>query len=1418
MNSRFLFLVGLCLVLFTGMASAAMNVSAQHAVNPGSTLLVHGTTGTNVNVSVSSSIFDTVSNVSNETTGDFDVYIAILANTSEDVYSILVATNASDSATLFVTVTNISVANIAVLDSPTYKAGTTLSMNVSFLNSSSAPLLDYPAPFVSIFSPMGGEVSTWNSSYLSPTTGSTGSIVYNFSIPTSASGSYALVVKDAVSAVPFIFNVIPGDDGVFFSVVPMQDSTEGQLFPLNQNITLQAKLRYGNGSVIDSASSVVAFINLPDGSSTSVILSNDGDGIYSANFTSASQSGTYTVKAKAIFGATTFQTTSSFDVGSVALEITPNTDKFFKEAEKGGKIAVKPGAEVGFLVKARNLTTGEYLSSSWNGTGNTFNCSNLSLVSVYNMTDSSLVAVSNAGLNTTTSFGQTFCYLNFTAPSSSAVYKLTVNSQQFGVTSDGFFPVQTYMLRITPVSTTAGQDSFQQMFAPGSVAKFKVEAINSSGDVVSGASVTNVGVVKLFNLPTGTSLSASDLAISTDDATDTINVTLPTSLTDAFILSVNATVSSESVVGDTFFFSKYIIGFMRPSSDGDNNNNNQGSEDSKCSGDETFVGNVALASTGQQISNVWLGSTPQLMVQESNGKIVTSCISFQSNFSTDGMLTTTATFDPACNLSGRYFFLANVTYSDDNGGHVDSIPGSFKCSNMKGEVRFGSEQSNQFAISSSGKINVTVGNLKYLNGTNITSGTVEVQGLRVFTSEGFGPPRFLDPAGSLSFDLAGGMAQFQLSPQNFTSGGSLATNWAGGEGFVQGDIVVCDLADTTCNTFESGIPIGSSTEVWADSTDHPASFVLGQNVTVLVNGKANFSAGNFTARFETNGVPGGIQALVYPVKTQDNWNADGDPGFERWELNVTVPSTLQKGGSRLKLTMTNDANGEKISRDIFGSVGGVSVSIPQAGLEFFSPQSQMGPLEDPAFSSALDAQGWNVSWLNSTYGFSQSNMFPSMFCFMPNITVHVFGQNDQYVLVNNTAKLLGIDTDGNGMADNILVRDTTFFNSTYNTSAIRLVNATTVSSRSMGSGIYLWQMFGCGFANMVYANVSSASSGASDSGVNQNTTLPYRIRQGSTPISGVTVNITAIYRTNDEGWDLISELPSNQYSVVSAVTDGNGIAWVTLNVTTSGRYKLFWSINGSINDTATKDSATDISIRSMKTQADLLYTLDNGIQAMTLYNTTAGTNNMCPAGGCIDVYNGSVSSIYGLGAATFAFNTSNMEVVFNINGTNTTCPSAPCLLNSSSYTYDQAHDFSISRVNQSTPAVAIYMKRPTAGDQAFVNSTSTLSVSICAQSIAVSETNENDPITTANVTSVFVREFQPNSPPSTTVLAMYDPISGQQVSTLPVWQTGCVAFRTNKSVGVWSGQGELRANITALIDGQLVNETLHIANVNVQGG
>jgi hypothetical protein len=1416
-----------------GIFCATFQVYGPNMIRPGAGFNVTGyvlnSTGGGVNnTNVTANISGIVNyGVTNES-GYFNFNLT--APAANGTHSILFSNNYStETKTLPIYVTNATNVTVIFVGSPTFASGSEFSVNITLKNSSGSAVANH-RPEVKIFKQNGNE-QNWTITNLSAASSADGSILFNISIPSNAaSGPYTVVAEHGAG---FAFFYVQSNVQLVAKtkICDLGDTCEdtSEFYP-GETVTIEAKLRYLNYTVI-TGQSLDATITLANGSSSSLTLSEIGNGVYEANYTSPlTLAGTVDVEVSSTVNGAVVRSSLRFSLNIVDVALVPpsSSEAGSKDLKEFGNFkGARPGDTITYNVLVGNESSGELYTVALNGgAGNVVNCSAIQLVDfvrTQNSTSYNSTVAPTFGRLTTTSFGSTVCAVNITVPSTTGVYKWSIivpfNGSEYATSA--YVPVQQYILRVSTRSNIGGagmgQGEFQQMFRPGSNVTFNVEAYDINGTQVPAANISLVNATFLFNLPTGTKLlpSSGFTVTNTTEGSggNSVTITLPTSYTDAFVFEAHATVYNTSEVsGNTFFFSKYVVGFLSPSMPQQGGQQSgpgsMSAPESSCTGVETFRGDVMLADTYERLSGVILHARPTIMMNEMSGKDLSHCLSFTptTSINTSPSIITNVTFNSSCSLSGDHFMLANITFVDEsNVEHTDSLPAFFKCARLVTSINvkdmLGSDR-----VASNAEINVTITNIKYINGTNVSSGTVSVLGAMLQEFGSMTPPSTISVRSghNLNFSITNGTAQFILYTQNF----SLPSNkWSNTQGFVDFKFRVC--SGSICEVSTKGIMIGSNLHVWF--TDPPSQqLVPGTNLTVSINAATNVST--IVAVFENSGFFGSTPASLSKALLFDGWNSTADDtsptGYERWEVNVTIPSSLSKGSTKLVFTINSSASGtvgEKATLSTFGSVQGVTIGMADASMQLES--GELRPSNSSNNQTLLD-NGWNISFIKTNLsGFADMNESLSV-CFSNNITIRTYGQiGSSQILIDPAISVLLLAKNGTGSQDTLLLRNTSVPNNSTNASAFTVVNLT---NRSFGVGrLYLWDIYGCSYIKVVNANasVSSFNNFGGDYSTNSNFVLPYILRQGNstTPItSGVTVNISNVYKETDMGFGLGT--PFTNYFVTASEPDANGVAFVTMNISQSGRYKLFWKVNGSINETASASSMfmgpgsvgssgpTPVQIRKFRMQADWLEdTLAYSV--FNISNASAGAWPFLGFGDSGEIFNGSISNFMNNGSTLYlGFNTTNNETRMNWTAFSSlsTCTLAPCT-RTDRHTFGSSVSVAISGLrdlDSATKTVSLYKYEPLPSNSwcKKVNSpTETVFLRFCVFGF---EASNPTPYNGANISGLIVQAGQVQTP-----VFMYDPTNSSQISSIHTTASGCTAIRVNTTAWPPYG-GSLMANIT----------------------
>jgi hypothetical protein len=637
---------------------------------------------------------------------------------------------------------------------------------------------------------------------------------------------------------------------------------------------------------------------------------------------------------------------------------------------------------------------------------------------------------------------------------------------------------------------------------------------------------------------------------------------------------------------------------------------------------------------------------------------------------------TNVSFNSSCSLSGEYFMLANISFTDEsNVVREDSIPAFFKCSKFSGSFNV-NDANNNFRVGSDATLNVTASGFRYINGTNLSSANITVIGAYVNQFGTMSPPEIYPTNSShtMQFTLVNGSTVFSLYPQNFTVPNG---RWSQSEGFVDFKFRVC--TGSVCSIFQRGVMIDSSIRAWWSSMPGSLQLVPGQPVTLTINAKTNVS--NITGGFESFGVMGSSTAFSVAGKLFDGWNSSSHDtaanGYETWEVNVTVPANLRKGGASIVLTINSSAAGsvgEKATIRTFGTTQGATVGITQGDMQMTNTDLRPTTTSD---NVTLLSNGWNFTFImNNLSGFSDINL-SSPVSFRNNITLSSFGSMGQQqvaVDANMSVLILIRNRSASSTHDTILLRNTSMGNSAVNISAFTVVNST---NRSFNvGGLYLWQIMSSSYLRLVNANASN--NGFMSMGIEQSTgvqfVIPYIVRQGNAPAVNASINITQIYRETDMGFGLGS--PYTDYTIIAATTDSNGVGFVTLNISQSGRYKLFWKVNGSVNESASVSNQfmggggvttgpTQINIRGFSVTMNFMADTLN----YTVFNITnksnAAWNFFTGWGAGSELFNGTMPRFLNSSSTLYlALNKTNNETKMNWTQVTqlSTCSVSPCLL------------------------------------------------------------------------------------------------------------------------------------------------------------
>ncbi|MBI5227104.1 hypothetical protein HY988_00815 [Candidatus Micrarchaeota archaeon] len=1405
----------------------------------------------NVNVTVtignsSNSSMSVASNLSGSD-GTFRVYLT--SPSSEGIYNITITSNSSALTVIFpLIVSNISNVSIAFIGSPSFSPGTPFNISINLTNSSGGGVANI-LPNINAFSASSFANGTdWVFTNLSNGSASNGNINYTVT-PTNNSGSYFIVIGHGAGTL--FINLISDSQLI---VTLKRSGFASNLFSPSENATVSVLLRSNSNGSVFSSQTVAATLTYPDGTASSISsFSETSPGVYEKNITLPSTEGTYKLIAQSTVSSNVLESSFKFSITSLSASLQPtNADEGkFVELSDLGFNGAKPGANMTLFFLLTNLSNNQFLShSSFPSDNNTVNCSAVtvtSLLRLQNNTDYRSY-VGSFNFTNTSYLGSTICALTFAAPNDTGFYKTTAQVTYQGRNYSGVytFQVQRYLLKVVPLSSGgSGQDSFQMLLKPGSniTLLFQLYNISNEGAEISNA-FSMMNATNILHFVSGTNILPGQYGFnnSVSNTTNTVTITLPPNYTDIMLVGVSATtIYGDSLTSNVPIIAKRLVGFMAPAVGGGLANKTGenppppggpggfgGSGQIRCaSGDiVAFNGRVNLVETGSAISGVSFTSNLSKVISELSGRDVSSCLSMNASSTSDSNGSIAANISYSCSLPpGRYVVMFNASYPDGGVVRNEIIPGFFSCSVISANIQatpVGTSSSGGgffFQVSKSGCILLNTTSVGLTNGSNFTAGTLSVPQVSFMNffggSGGQRPDSLSSSASTLNASLNQSGGSLIICPQNFTtSNGSQASSWGSGSGFLAIRPRVCTSGDVACQDFDSGVPVGSSLETYipfgpdagnqSNPFQQPQTGNIGSNITLRIASFANLT--NITSiRMNKEGPFPPTTVTSYNMSyLRNNTRFFDNRSFMLYELNMTIPTSISKGSNNIMIEVVG-ASGDRSTIFYHITVANVLAYVPLYGGDL---RQGNGGMAIPQFMDMQLLQyGWNMSFINQTL-LGGNLSFSDTVCYN---NISAFGgQNDYFfiplkdVTMNQPAdtsffpnvSFMILDSANTGRFDTLLVRNKTTPNSMNNASAFTIVN---VTNRSIGANYSLVSIDSCSYFRAVYSGpISSGSLFSSmfnlgEYGVNTNITVPLVFKAGSLSANGSTANITSLYRRTGNSFGIGTLVDPSNYTVVTNVTDSNGLALLTLNLTTSGVYTIFWRINGTTyNDSSSPggnqfgmSTNPTIVARNFRPYASTLGA-DNFRQIREVTNDMNVTLSNASTGN-VELFNATNLSLFsynfGNKTSNVTFNSTDKSISINyVSNMNTStpafCDGANCTI-SSVFQF-----FQIPFQDQLKLAV---MQNSSSGNLSFLkfgsyrartdttpfanvnNSAQNVSVLVCAESYAFPPL----PLSNANITNATAMTFSQNSPPQTTALAMFDPYTNQSISSIATGPSGC---------------------------------------------
>ncbi len=1477
MNKRLVIILIIASISFTAIAVRAdyIDVYANGTIKSWQNITVYSTiymnNGTPVpNANVSFNF--TTANITQNTTGSgtYNTTFALPPGRTGE-FNITIWFN-NTNKTIPVFISNISIGSVSFLDfKPPFSSGQSFLINVSIFNLTNRTLQNY-TPAIEIFL-SNGPKAAWTIANHTRKDVHGGNITYNVTIPSTADGGVYGISVDRGAVISYFY--VKSGFSVAANTQTNKNETRVDYTP-GSNFTILVKFRDSSDNPIINATNVTAVVKYPNGSTSLLQLSSDPnrDGFYNTTLiTNSSQTGQYIIEVTAQNGSTKVQTSTIVNTEVLKARLEPQRG-FFQEWGDAAAFATNTPAALTFLVT--NLSDDTILQGAASGGASKVNCNSIILTSATNANNGSTVNVATASDSGGTYFSTPVCRVTFTTPNETGTYKFSVNATigtsttNISVSGTGYITVQKYLLKAGSISGLGGFASFVSQFEPNGNATFQVFAFDlATGAEVSGDNVTNITAVKIRPLDFGggaseiTNITIENITDGTSSSAPTITIRLPANRTGPQLVEISAKINgtNESVVGTAFYFTKYIMGWLSPDSSatffesGANNSGGGGpggygpGGGFSCSaGKKVFSGSVFEvkangAAQDVEVTNITFAR------EELTGKNIKSCLSISSNRSdSNGRISVPVTISSSCgSLSGFYFVQFNATYK----GNVDTLESGFSCRTFNFYP-----SASTWRVDSRGTVNISVNGITRLNDSkSMQNGTMKIINAINWNPTG---GKALSLNGTINASVVNGVGVIVLNPTNLS-----VDKWP--EGSINLNVEFTAQAsegggtDVQYSGFQS-IPfdayvrqVGNNTNVWGQ-TFRPSDII-----TVRVSAATNVSRENYDTNrsvfpvaraFSVKvGVPWeGRLVGVTPssaVLVYDNWNHTNQSGYptygdELWEINFTLPAKLKKGWNQAEITI-NNSNSDKASTNFGFEVAYFTV---RTGVIETATGFTTADTKQVAGNNTLTAIGLDYANVTGYNVRSKSGVV----CFKQGFITQRFAEGGMTQSYNATVLLLLVDNTTSGVYDTIVWNSTNIFNVT--------------SLFQNWNKLYVASIPDCTTANFVNATyIPSWSSYFDVFEVNSNFTIPYIIRNassGASPTAGATVSINNIIKQNEAsgsiggaGIGFGSKLTSSDYTTVAATTDSNGIAFVKLNITSSGSYQVFWKVNhASIEDIAKfytgfgfgggySDFGTQLQVRGFIASGQRVQRLKNNTMAnvvVTLSHvntTTAGIVwNNTNVTASTTVWNGTfnestnshliadsiISSLYiiynPINNRTTIDDDDNMNTSI-IDSGSVSLGEGP--INSTvniSFVSLGVSAIQVNKSNSNVTQIAFYQHTPQ-GWWYDMNATTNLTVKVCASGF----TKPNPPLEGVSV-YLYGESYNYFGGPATfntTPLVWYHPINQSRYffneTNATTGPNGCVALDVAHPTGWSQGSTSIKGKLVRNIITQNLTESVYIDSV-----
>lgn len=1454
------------------------------------------------NINVSAVVNNTVN--TSATSAGSQINFTVNAPNAVGEYNVIIYSNDSSimNKTFTVYVSNVTNGNISFVNAkPPFTGGQSFTINITLANYS-APVADY-FPKLKIFAangPENGSVTGWVIKNLSATSDGSGRIQYNITVPSAADGQYVIAVEYGM-----IYNIFTIKAGYSASGVTHQSGDDSQLsanYGIGDNVSLLVKVKDLNGNPVDTTNitGVIAYITYPNNTVTNITLGARDQTTYPGYFnntftTDSSQQGQYKVRYDInTTEGKIIQTYTIFNTKQLNVKIQSNKDFFM---EWGGSASFRPNSNAVLNVIVTNMTDESMILNSSENTGGNLSCNNVSVTTFWNTSDNMQFYISN----TTPSgnyLSNQICRISFTSPSKSGVYGVRVNVTVGSITEtgEGYFAVQNYIVKGSISSELGGEGDFKTMVYPGDNTTVNIKAYNlNNNSDVAGLSIQNISVTKIVPLEfSGSITEITNVTYYVDyGAAPSIKVTVPESIMGPMVVEFRANISGEIVVGNVFFVSNYISGFLGPSKGSEfGGGEGQMMSFASCSAGSTltFNGMVSDVKSGTPVSGVSVNSII-LAREEMTGKSIASYINLTSSGTSDssGMISVNFTILPGYDLQEFNFIAFNASYK----GKTAGIPSGFMCKkyNFFPQISPAGKQEQSMRIAPGSGVTITIQNAQMLDGgaklDNRTN--ISITRLMSFSPSKGGTSMLLPKAGTNNFlknfthnDTAGDYSNIvsnnvsiTIYPQNFTLDGNNITSWP--SGFVDLQPRVCGPlgCDTSFGGFET-----VAFDVWPSSWAWQSQVSAGQSVKLNISAKTNVSiavgANNITVKV---GRPWEGQLYTATLNRaalmDDRWNKSSDMDGEIWEINFTIPDALKKGFADITITV-NNTNGETTDLHMGTQIAKYSVYI---GAEEGIGDQQYSGMDGYFIDYNRTSQdnvtlskygGWNTTKLWEAF---KINSTSGRVCVKLQFNTTRYGNTQtpvNYSAAGGT-KIMILD-NGTASYDTIILNSSGVL-SVAKTNSLNPNIGRNMTQITASGALHIWKIEDCGYVKIVNSSASVYTQGQVNSWggeyqVSTNFSIPYIIIANSLPKSGATVGINGLANqtggfSGQGGFGFEGKLPQSDYITGTVNTGVDGLAFINMNISKAGRFRVFWKVNTTANvgevDTADFSTATDIDVKSFKAYGDPSYNIP--LAKVTLFyqnNNPPVWNAMPPPGsqyGSYYVYNGTVQEI---GANDFVRDgrIDKWYIVYSPNATSTsgnittgsgnwwgalridddadftsnqdqqvTNNYTVSTINFLNLTFDIQEGFGASQgqsiavaaynLNNQTSAsdatnnvtFVFFQEQPTNTQNGFImnvqNATQNVTVRVCTETY---DKPNSRPLAGATVTELFVNDWNMMGQ-TKKQLQIYDLMNDSAVGSVQTGPNGCIAVKVGPKIGDINYLSEWTRGQTVWIQGTVQNNT-----------